>query len=116
MRNWTFVYGLLASPETSRVSPGQVGKQRFSGLGGLNFLVNAASQDKLDEIWTFIEYMSSPESQKTLALQSVRLPTLKALYEDEEGLKKLPVAALGKEALKNARPRPVSPYYSDSRS
>ena len=85
----------------------------FSGLGGWNFLVNAKSEDKLDEIWTFIEFMSSPESQKTLALQSTRLPTLRSLYEDDEVLEKVPVAALGKESLENTRPRPVSPYYSD---
>jgi multiple sugar transport system substrate-binding protein len=123
MRNWPFVYGLLASPETSKVRPEQVDlanipvsdpeQGSFSGLGGWNFLVNAASEDKLDEIWTFIEFMSSPESQKTLALQSTRLPTLKALYEDKEVLEKVPVAALGKESLRNTRPRPVSPYYSD---
>ena len=123
MRNWPFVYGLLASPETSKVRPEQVdlatipvseaGQGSFSGLGGWNFLVNAASEDKLDEIWTFIQFMSSPESQKTLALESTRLPTLKALYEDEEVLEKVPVAALGKESLRNTRPRPVSPYYSD---
>ena len=123
MRNWTFVYALLASPETSKVRPEQVGistipvseagKQSFSGLGGWNFLVNAASEDKLDEIWTFIEFMSSTESQKTFALESARLPTLKALYEDEVVKKKVPVAALGLEALQSARPRPISPYYSD---
>jgi len=123
MRNWTFVYALLESPETSRVRPEQVGissipvaevgQESFSGLGGWNFLVNAVSEDKLDEIWTFIKYMSSPESQKIFALQSARLPTLKALYEDEELLEKVPVAGLGKEELQNARPRPVSPYYSD---
>ena len=123
MRNWTFVYALLASPETSKVRPDQVGistipvseagKESFSGLGGWNFLVNAASEDKLDEIWTFIEYMTSAESQKTFALESARLPTLKSLYEDEEVLKKVPVAALGKASLENARPRPISPYYSD---
>ncbi len=123
MRNWPFVYGLLASPETSKVRPEQVdlanipvsdpGQASFSGLGGWNFLVNAASEDKLEEIWIFIEFMSSPESQKTLALQSTRLPTLKALYEDQEVLEKVPVAALGKESLENTRPRPVSPYYSD---
>ena len=42
-----------------------------------------------------------------------RLPTLKGLYEDEEVLEKLAVARLGREVLENARPRPVSPYYSD---
>ena len=58
--------------------------------------------------------MSSPESQKTFALESARLPTLKSLYEDDEVLKKVPVAGLGKAALENARPRPISPYYSDT--
>jgi hypothetical protein len=115
---------LLASPETSKVTPEQVGistipvseagKKSFSGLGGWNLLVNAASEDKLDEVWTFIEYMSSviarvPENVRP----GERLPTLKSLYEDEDVLKKVPVAALGKAALENARHRPNSPYYSD---
>jgi multiple sugar transport system substrate-binding protein len=123
MRNWPFVYGLFSDPEQSQVEPEQVdiapipvnerGEQSFSALGGWNFLVNAASQDKLEEIWTFIEFMVAPEQQKSFALESSRLPTLKDLYEDEEVLNNVPVAALGQEALQNARPRPVSPFYSD---
>ena len=123
MRNWPFVYGLLSDPETSRVRPDQVDisplpvvdetDQSFSGLGGWNFMVNSTSEGKLEEIWAFIEFMSAPEQQRTFALESARLPTLKGLYEDEEVLEKLPVAELGREALENARPRPVSPYYSD---
>jgi multiple sugar transport system substrate-binding protein len=123
MRNWPFVYGLLSDRELSAVRPEQVGiglipvaeasDQSFSGLGGWNFYVNATSEDRIEEIWTFIEFMSSPESQKTLALESTRLPTLRNLYEDKEVLEKVPVAALGKESLENTRPRPVSPYYSD---
>ena len=123
MRNWPFVYGLLSDPELSKVKPEQVGLalipvadegvRSVSGSGGWNFLVNAGSEDKLDEIWTFIEFMSSTESQKTLALQSTRLPTLKSLYEDQEVLEKVPVADLGRASLEHTRPRPVSPYYSD---
>jgi multiple sugar transport system substrate-binding protein len=123
MRNWSFVYGLLSDPETSRVRPDQVGiaplpvadrgDESFSGLGGWNFLVNATSEDKLDEIWAFIEFMAAPEQQRTFALESARHPTLRSLYEDEAVLEKLPVARLGREVLENARPRPVSPYYSD---
>ena len=123
MNNWPFVYGLLSDPETSRVRPDQVDiaplpvadeeDRGFSGLGGWNFMVNATSEGKLEEIWTFIEYMPAPEQQRTFALESARLPTLRSLYEDEEVLNKLPVAELGREALENARPRPVSPYYSD---
>ncbi|HEX2729890.1 MAG TPA: ABC transporter substrate-binding protein, partial [Rubrobacteraceae bacterium] len=41
------------------------------------------------------------------------LPTLKSLYEDEELLEKVPVAARGKDVLQRTRSRPVSPYYSD---
>jgi multiple sugar transport system substrate-binding protein len=123
MRNWPFVYGLLSDKELSAVRPEQVsiapipvaegGAQSFSGLGGWNFYVSATSEDKIDEIWTFIQFMSSEESQKTLALESTRLPTRTSLYEDREVLDKVPAAALGKESLENSRPRPVSPYYSD---
>ena len=123
MRNWPFVYGLLSDPETSRVRPEQVdigalpvadgGGTGFSGLGGWNFMVNAGAEDKIEEIWAFIEFMSAPEQQQTFAVQSARLPTLSALYEDDEILDKLPVARLGQEALKNTRPRPISPVYSD---
>jgi multiple sugar transport system substrate-binding protein len=123
MRNWPFVFGLLSDPETSRVKPDHVdiaslpvadqADQSFTGLGGWNFMVNATAEDKLDQIWTFIEYMSAPEQQRTFALESARLPTLRSLYEDEEVLNNLPVAKLGREALENARPRPVSQYYSD---
>ncbi len=123
MRNWPFVHALLSDPETSRVEPSQVdigalpvageGDTSFSGLGGWNFMVNADAEDKIEEIWAFIEFMSAPEQQQTFAIESARLPTLKSLYEDDEVLNKLPVARLGQEALTNTRPRPVSPVYSD---
>jgi hypothetical protein len=47
------------------------------------------------------------------AIEGARLPVLKASYEDAELLEKVPLVGLGKEALVNARPRPVSPYYAD---
>ncbi len=123
MRNWPFVYGLLSDPELSTVEPGQVGIspiptsdesiESSAGLGGWNFLVNAASEDKIEEIWTFIEFMNAPEQQRTLALESTRLPTLNSLYEDEEILEEVPVTRLGRDSLETTRPRPVNPYYSD---
>ncbi len=57
--------------------------------------------------------MPSPESWKSLASESTRLPTLRGLYENDEVPEQVPVAALGKESLRNARSRPVSPYHSD---
>ena len=80
MRDWPFVFGLLSNPETSRVKPDQVAiaslpvadqaDQSFTGLGGWNFMVNATAEDKLDQIWTFIEYTSAPEQQRSFALES----------------------------------------------
>ena len=123
MRNWPFVYGLLPNEKESNVRPEQAGvaplpvsergNQSSSGLGGWNFLVNAASEDKLEEAWTFIEFMVASDQQKEFALESSRLPTLKSLYDDDEVLEKVPVANLGRDVIQNARPRPVSPYYSD---
>lgn len=41
------------------------------------------------------------------------LPARRALYEDREVLERVPAAELGQEAIRNTRPRPVSPFYSD---
>ena len=123
MRNWPFTYALLSDPKESQVRPEQVGvaaipvrdegNQSFSGLGGWNFMVNAQSEDKLDAIWTFIQYMSAAKQQKFWATSGSFLPTRTSLYEDREVLNKVPVADLGREAVQNARPRPISPVYSD---
>jgi multiple sugar transport system substrate-binding protein len=120
-RNWPYMYGLAGTEDFPDVTPEQIGVaplpageggESFSGLGGWNFLVNAAS-DKQDAAWTFIEYMSAPEQQKRFALGGSFLPTRTELYDNQEILDAIPVIALAREALENAKPRPVSPYYSD---
>ena len=120
MRNWPYVFGLFGQfpvkPEQVDVAPLPVdreGRQSTSSLGGWNLFINAASEDEADAAWTLIEYLAAPGQQKQRALQGGYLPTLEELYEDQEILDKVPVIALGKEAIKNTRPRPVSPYYSD---
>ncbi|ABG03191.1 Twin-arginine translocation pathway signal [Rubrobacter xylanophilus DSM 9941] len=120
MRNWPYVFGLFGQfpvkPEQVDVAPLPVdreGRQSTSSLGGWNLFINAASEDEADAAWTLIEYLAAPEQQKQRALEGGYLPTLEELYEDQEILDKVPVIALGKEAIRNTRPRPVSPYYSD---
>ena len=75
-------------------------------------MINAFSEMK-EEAWEFVRFFTSEESQKTRALEAGRLPTRKALFEDPEVLEALPMIAGAKEALLNARPRPVSRYYSE---
>ena len=75
-------------------------------------LISASSEMK-DEAWEFVRFMTSEESQKTTALTASTLPTCKALYDDREILEEVPMVAGAREALQNARPRPVSPRYSE---
>ena len=120
-RNWPYMYGAAGDPEFSKITLNQVGvsalpvgegqSQIASCLGGWNMLISASSEMK-DEAWEFVRYMTSQESQKMQTLSASTLPTLNALYDDREILEEVPVVALSKEALQNARPRPVSPYYS----
>lgn len=121
LRNWPYVYGLLTDPEQSKIKLDQVGVaplpkgqggQSFSGLGGWNFYISEFSQ-KQDAAYEFVKFMTASEQQKFRALEGGYLPTLQSLYEDQEILNEVPVVKLGGEALKNTRPRPVSPVYSD---
>jgi multiple sugar transport system substrate-binding protein len=75
-------------------------------------LINASSEMQ-DEAWEFVQFMTSEESQKAYTLSASTLPTLNALYDDREILEEVPVVALSREALQNARPRPISHYYSE---
>jgi len=121
-RNWPYMYGLAGNPDVSKIEPEQVGVsplpvgeregQTASCLGGWNMLINAASEMQ-DEAWAFVQFMTSEESQKAYTLSASTLPTLNALYDDREILEEVPVVALSREALQNARPRPIAPYYSE---
>src|SRR5215217_1407137 len=120
-REWPYMYAAVGDPQMSKIKLDQVGvsalpvgegrSQTASCLGGSNMLISASSEMK-DEAWEFVQFMTSEESQKIQTLSASTLPTLNALYEDREIRKEVPVITLGKEALRNARPRPISPYYS----
>jgi multiple sugar transport system substrate-binding protein len=120
-RNWPYMYALAGTSDYPKVKPEQIsvaplpvvqGVPSVSALGGWNMLISELS-DMQEEAWQFVQWMTGEAAQKEYALEGFRLPTLKGLYEDQEVLNALPVARLGKTVLKSAKPRPVSPYYSD---
>ncbi len=123
LRNWPYVYAQAADPEASKVKQEQIGiaplpsvsgEESASGLGGWNLMLNAASEDPVqDASYELIKFMTAPERQRTLAIEGSYLPILQELYDDQEVVDAVPVIALGKEAIQNTKPRPVSPYYSD---
>jgi multiple sugar transport system substrate-binding protein len=120
-RNWPFMYEFVGNLDISKIELEQVGvsqlpvgdelRQSAGCLGGWNMLISASSEMQ-DEAWEFVQFMTSEESQKAQTLSSSTLPTLKTLYDDRDIREEVPVVALSKEALQTARPRPVSPYYS----
>ncbi|MDQ3942437.1 MAG: ABC transporter substrate-binding protein [Actinomycetota bacterium] len=122
MRNVPRMYALASDPNESRIDPQQIGvaalpvaeegNRSYSNLGGWNFFINAASENQ-DAAWEFIRFMSAPEQQKYRAIEGSVIPTRQELLEDQEILDTVPVIALGRGAIQNTRPRPVSPYYSD---
>ncbi len=122
MRNWPYVYGLVGTEGESSIEHEQVGIaalpvasediQTYSCLGGWNLFINASSQNP-DAAWELIQFLSAPEQSKGRALEGSYLPTVRELYEDQEIQEEVPVTELGREAIENTRPRPVSPYYSD---
>ena len=122
MRNVPRFFALASDPDESSIDPGQIGLaalpvaeeglQSYSSLGGWNFFMNANTGDP-DAAYEFIRFMSAPEQQKYRSIEGSVLPTRQELYEDEEILREVRVAELGQEAIKNTRPRPVSPFYSD---
>lgn len=122
MRNWPNVYARAADPSLSRVEQERIGvaplpvarsgSVAHSGLGGWNLMINAASE-KTEAAWAFIRYLSAPEQQKARALRGGYLPTREDCYEDREILSEVPVITLGREAIRNVRSRPVTPFYHD---
>jgi ABC-type glycerol-3-phosphate transport system substrate-binding protein len=123
MRNWPNVYARAADPSLSKIEQEQIGvaplpvaragDPTYSGLGGWNLMINAASQKKMEAAWVFIRYLSAPEQQKERVLEGGYLPTLKGSYEDPEILSEVPVITLGREAIRNVRSRPATPFYHD---
>jgi multiple sugar transport system substrate-binding protein len=120
-RNWPYMYALAGTKDYPDVKPDQIGVSPLpvapgnglaSALGGWNMLINAQS-DMQDEAWEFVQWMTSEQAQRQRALDASLMPTRPALYDDQKIRDTLPVIVQGEEALKNARARPVSPYYSD---
>ncbi len=122
MRNVPRMYALASDPAEPRIDQetigvsalpvAEAGLRSYSSLGGWNLFLNANSENA-DAAYEFIHFMSAPEQQKFRAVEGSVLPTRQALYEDTEVLEKVRVAELGQETIRNTRPRPVSPFYSD---
>lgn len=83
-----------------------------STLGGWNLAVSAFSKHP-QEAFTFIRWMAAAEQQKVKALEGGRLPTLAALYEDEEIVAANPTIRDFFEILRYGVSRPKAANYGE---
>jgi multiple sugar transport system substrate-binding protein len=116
LRNWTYAMGLFQG-EGSRVQ-GRVGIAPLprgsagsaSTLGGWQLAVSSFSRNK-EAAYRFVEYMTGPVAQKSMATQLSTVPTWKATFEDSIVKQKAPYYPDMLKVALNARPRPqISDY------
>lgn len=114
--NWPYMYD-NASAEDSEVAgkfevapivgPDGPGA---STLGGYNNGINTYSEYQATAL-DFIKFIQSEENQKSFAEQSFP-PVLASVYDDAALAEQFPYLPTLKEALENAQPRPVTPFYA----
>lgn len=117
-RNWPYAWDVANDPSKSKVA-GKVGRGElpaFSGhkpastLGGWQFGINRWSR-RQEEAWRFVQFMTSPEAQKALAMEAGLAPGRRSVYRDPDLQAKRPHLGALLQALENALPRPLSPVY-----
>jgi multiple sugar transport system substrate-binding protein len=117
-RNWPYAWAVANDPKKSRIAgkigvgplPAFQGNNSASALGGWQFGINRYSRYP-EEAWQFIEFMTSRQSQKRLALESGLAPTRRSIYHDPEIQEKMGHLKAFLPAFEKARPRPLSPVY-----
>lgn len=115
-RNWPHVFRLLNETDlkgTFGVAPlpSYDGSQPGSGvLGGWNFAMSAYAGNP-DAAVAYINFATTPEWQKHVAMDSSQAPVNEAAYNDPEVVEVMPFAPELLDSVKGAKPRPVSPVY-----
>jgi multiple sugar transport system substrate-binding protein len=114
--NWPYMYA--NAEKAGSAVQGKVGIAPIVGpdgigastLGGYNNAINAFSENKATAR-DFIEYIESPENQRSFAEKSFS-PVLAATYDDAALIAEQPYLPALKTALEHAKPRPGNPFYA----
>src|SRR5829696_469798 len=117
MRNWPYAYALGQKAEKVKGKFKVAPYPEFEGggkagiLGGHNLVVSAYSKNPEGAV-ALIDYLTRPEAIKRDAAEYSLAPVLEATYDDPEVKEALPFADELKQAVAQAKPRPVSPVYT----
>ena len=119
MRNWSYAYPIGQDPKASQVVdkvgvaplPHFAGGKSAACLGGYQLGVNANSKQREAAI-EFLTWMSSPETQRRIALSFGLGPTRSVIYDDPQIKKEQPFLSSLQSVFVGATPRPVTPEYA----
>lgn len=119
-RQWPYQYALANSDDGSSEVAGKFAVAPLPGpdgpgvanLGGHNLAISAFADNKATSL-DFIRYLTGEAAQRANLLATSQAPTIAALYDDPEMVKKFPYLPVLKQAITTARPRPVAVKYGD---
>lgn len=117
--NWSYAWGMTQSAESAvkdKVGvarlPALGGGDQATCLGGWEWGVSAFSAHQ-DEAKKLVEYLSSKDVSKFMAMNASLLPTYSELYKDAEVTGAVPWFADALQVVETAKPRPVTPRYNE---
>jgi multiple sugar transport system substrate-binding protein len=118
LRNWPYVYA-IGQQEGSKVRndfevvpfPPFEGGDTAGVLGGLNLVISAYAANPGGAL-AFIDFVTNEESMNRAASKFALPPALASSYDDPQVQKALPFATELRQAVEQARPRPVTPVYT----
>jgi len=115
MRNWTGSYALAQRTQMKgkfgiSALPAFAGAGRAGVLGGHNSVISVYSKNPGVAL-NVIDFLHSPENQRSNAADFSLAPVTEAAYDDPAVKKALPYSAELKQAISQAKSRPVSPVY-----
>jgi multiple sugar transport system substrate-binding protein len=122
MLNWGYAWAHFqgSSPQETMVAgkvgvaplPAFEGQESATCVGGWQWAINPFSEHK-EEAFRLLQFLASEDSQRVLAVQASNIPARYSLYEDPEVLEAAPHFAEFFDVIINARPRPVTEFYSE---
>jgi multiple sugar transport system substrate-binding protein len=115
MRNWPYAYALgkrarIADSFEITTFPSYAGNEGSGVLGGYNLAISAYSRNPAGSL-AFINFATSADQQVIQAAEASLPPVVSAVYDDAQVQEALPFATELRDAVSQARPRPVSPVY-----
>jgi multiple sugar transport system substrate-binding protein len=116
MRNWPYAYATGKKNKNApkfevAPFPDFEGGGKAGILGGHNLVISAFTKNPGGAL-ALIDYLTGEEAEKRDAADFSLAPVLQATYDDPDVQKAMPFAAELKQAIAQAKSRPVSPVYT----